>query len=225
MKKIILFILFSFGLLWNYFIGFKEAQALYQNDLVEDAITTNNTDFFLKFNSQYNDIPVYYSSDTNGDFYLYEIFSGDKCFYNIILSNLNETMITNNSDTIDLTIKGSVGETTFELSSSQYLNVNIYIIAFSLDDVKEDIGDKITNVTLKNQSDESLLDFNCNITLAEEFDTTNFTNGFSSAELKDLYTLDSVGSIYLSLLKYTVIYCGIVGIYIITKYFIDKRNG
>lgn len=226
MRKIVLFIIYSLGLLWSFFMGYKEAHALYQQDLMNEAIASNDNDFFLKFNEKYNSSYTYYNSTDNGTVYVYQTSNQDEDSYSFIIKDLDTSKLVSDDyeNFTHFVISGEEGEIKLQLYASLYITSNVYLVTVPTTEVIAEVGDEITNLTFLNQYDVKLFDYDTNITVFDEFDSTNFTSGYTSEELLEIYTFKEVGVIFKGIGIYTGVYWLIGGVYLVVKYFLEKRD-
>ncbi len=227
MKKIILFIIFSLGLLFNYYVGYKETHAAYQDELIKAAVESNDNEFFLKFNELYNSEYIYYNATSDGTIYVYESNTADVDYYNFIIKGLDVTKleIIDYDNDVVFKINGANGTVEMELYASYYIASSIYLVTVPTEVLLDKIGEKITSLSFDNQSNETLFNFNTNIDVVEELNTTNYKNGYTNEELTTLYTFDSLSNVYVSLAIYTSIYAAAVLIFFGILHIIKKRNG
>ncbi len=218
MKKIILFIVFSLGLMLCYYISYKEAYSTFQRELINDAIVNEDYEFFLKFNESFNSNSIFKYEDEE-KIYLYETYNEEE-YISLIISGLDlDVLSKKEEDLIYLDIIGSKGKHTTTLYISDYELVNIFVLEIELSELKDDCGD-IQSISLYND-DLNLFDINTSIEL-KDFDLNTFTSGYTTNELKNIYTFNSVGSVYINLLLYCLFSAGVVAIILLSRFLITK---
>lgn len=224
MKKIILFLLYSIGLLFIYYSSYGSNHSLYQQQLVNNAISNNDHEFFLKFNEKYNNKDIF----NNENIYIYESFTEER-YYNFIIQNLpkDKLEVFDYENITKVTVSSDTGSIDVELYADVYLLSNIYVVNISVEELIDECGSDITNIKFTNQYGEVLFNFDVNVEVVN-FSYAKFTDGYTTDELIELYTFDSISNILYDLLIYHLVFSGIVIItilgVIIKRKFITKKE-
>lgn len=222
MKKIILFIAYSICLLYVYYVSYTEEYTNHQEQLISDAIKLDNNDFFVKFNEEYN---LIYTS-TNNYLFMYESLNSNSLGYTFIIRNIKSSLLESEDDYgyHNLVISNEDKEYSHELYSGYYFATPIYMVTISYDILNEEIGDNITNISFNNQDGVNIFSYDINYDLDDKISTDNFSKGYSSNEIKELYTFNTIGNVYKSLLIYHAVVVLILGITVIVTIINKKKQ-
>lgn len=226
MKKYIYIIVFLLGLLFNFYLGYSACISESQSLLVENAVSSKDYDFFLKFHS-YHDEDADFKNDNVliNKIYLSEY---DQVGYNLIIVNLNESALTNESDEIidemKIILTGEDGSFTIDYTTTAYLYLNIINLQISKTDIVDNCGLSINNIEVLINEDVLIsIDVNINTDELTKENVISKTEGYTQEEMKELLKVTSYNQLGVQLLYFIGVF-SVVSLVIGLILFINKRK-
>ncbi len=209
MKKYIFIIIFLSGFFLSFVSGYYADISINQTNLINNAIDNEEYNFFLKFNEYYDSEEEF----INNNIVINKIYN-QTLSYNVIIRNLSiSDFIDSTSDDLTIIISSNLGSVEIDYSLESYFENSFYMFQVTNEEIKEECGDIITNISIKN--DKYLYDYDVDINInnhtLEQIKTKEV--GFTQEEILEITTIKSFSSVIKMSLSFIGIYALGVAIY------------
>ncbi len=218
MKKSIILIIFSLGLLLSFYSGYNSSISEHQNGLIEEAIINQDYNFFLKFNSHYDEV-----ADVNENHIVVnKIYNQQtkELGYNVIIRNLD---IKEEHSNIKFKFVGEKGSLEKEYGVTYYNNTNILNLQFTKKEISETCGSIINSIEVGLDKYTTKYDINLNVESHEEEVMLTKEIGYSSDELNDLSIINNFKMVGSNVLKYVCGFSVCLIIFLIGEWIYKKK--
>lgn len=208
-KKYVYIIIVSFGLLFTFYSKFTSQYIDEQAAKSKDAITSQNYDYFLRYNTSYNEEVLFASENI----VIYEVYNSEynEYGYNILIFNLEYTY----NEEVNFMINYSSSDNSYsvETAVSTYEILDVINIQLFMSYINENIGDTIDSISVSYEQSQLIIeDISVDTSDLNSLQLDDFIDGYSDEEYFELMKINDIGIVLRG--------CAVYIIFAVVSYFL-----